>query len=129
MRTGLDAAQLNASFMATSLLGFVLSLVFVLPESPSWGIAFSLTFLIMFISSVISMEKGPVELANEYASREKRLREEIEKEEKTKGIGILNVSKMREKELSKRRIKRKSRSNRKITNKRRKKNKKKSKKR
>ena len=75
-----DLTLSNASFMATSLLGLVLSLMFIIPESLSWGIAFSLTFMIMFISSLISLERGPVDLTKEYIAREKELEERIKKE-------------------------------------------------
>ena len=85
----------NASFMATSLLGIVLSIIFVIPASPSWGIAFTLTFSIMFISSMISLEQGPIELSNKYNERTRKLEKEIAKTKQKKEYTVLDVSEIR----------------------------------
>ncbi len=61
---GFKVAPLNANFMATSILGFILSLVFVFPEYPDWGFAFALTFFIMFLASLVSMTYAPVDLVD-----------------------------------------------------------------
>ena len=53
-------APLNNRFMLTSILGFLISTVWVLPNNPTWGVAFALVFALMFISSIISMTHGPV---------------------------------------------------------------------
>ena len=70
-------APLDSTFMAVSLLGFILSILFVFPESPSWGLAFSIVFFVMLVSSFLSLTLGPVELTKEYLEREKRIEEEL----------------------------------------------------
>jgi len=54
-------APLNSAFMLSSILGLLISIFWVAPNSETWGIAFGLVFLIMFISSIVSMTYGPVE--------------------------------------------------------------------
>jgi hypothetical protein len=54
-------APLNSSFMVSSILGILISLIWVYPAAPSWGVAFTLVFGIMFVSSLISMTYGPAE--------------------------------------------------------------------
>lgn len=51
---------LSSNFMLTSIIGFLGSLFVVLPLSLSWGVTFALVFFLMFISSMISMTKGPL---------------------------------------------------------------------
>ncbi|TKJ17277.1 hypothetical protein CEE44_01955 [Candidatus Woesearchaeota archaeon B3_Woes] len=53
-------APLNSQFMLTSMLGFLISVIWVKNISLSWGIAFALVFALMFISSIVSMTHGPV---------------------------------------------------------------------
>ena len=57
------AAPLPASFTVTSMFGFIISAVSTASGrlSPSWGFAFCLVFVLMFIASFISLEKAPVE--------------------------------------------------------------------
>ena len=55
------AAPLSNVYMMVTMLGFIISAWFIIPASKSWGFALSLTFLLMFIASVISMSKAPVE--------------------------------------------------------------------
>ncbi len=55
----LDVAPLTGSFMITAILGFIISLMWVYPQSQSFGIAFAVVFALMFIASVISMTKSP----------------------------------------------------------------------
>ena len=54
------AAPLKGSFMATAILGFLVSAYWVLPRSPNFGITFMVVFGMMFIASLISMTKGPI---------------------------------------------------------------------
>ncbi len=54
-------APLHGSFMATAIIGFLISLIYVYPISPTWGITFIIFFIVMFIASVISMTKAPVD--------------------------------------------------------------------
>jgi hypothetical protein len=57
----IKAAPLNSTFLVTSMLGFLISMLWVYPKSKSWGVAFALVFLLMFVSSIISMTYGNVE--------------------------------------------------------------------
>jgi len=54
-------APLSGSFMITSMLGSLISILLIYPEYPSYGAAFALVFIIMFISSVISFIYAPIE--------------------------------------------------------------------
>jgi predicted membrane protein len=51
----MKVAPLTGTFMMISILGFVISLLFVFKYTPSFGIAFALVFALMFIAAVISM--------------------------------------------------------------------------
>lgn len=52
----LKVAPLNSSFMAASIIGFIVSIWYVHPYiSQSWGFAFTVFFVLMFIASIISM--------------------------------------------------------------------------
>lgn len=55
------AVPLSASFMVTAILGFVISVFWVYPQSTKFGFSFALVFVLMFIASMISMTKAPVE--------------------------------------------------------------------
>ena len=46
---------LTSSFMLTSIIGFLVSVMFVMKLSVTWGFTFALFFVIMFIASVVSM--------------------------------------------------------------------------
>ncbi len=59
------AAPLKGSFMATSMLGFLISAFWVYPQSFNYGITFMLVFILMFIASFVSLTKAPV-LRREY---------------------------------------------------------------
>jgi len=54
------AAPLKGSFMVTSILGFLISVYWVYPQSFNFGVAFMFIFAAMFIASLISMTKAPV---------------------------------------------------------------------
>jgi hypothetical protein len=54
-------APLSGSFMLTSMLGFAISLVWVYPQSVSFGISFMIVFVAMFIASLISLTYAPAE--------------------------------------------------------------------
>lgn len=53
-------APLSAGFMVASMLGFLLTILFVYPASTSWGFAFAIVFVLMFVASFISMGNAPV---------------------------------------------------------------------
>lgn len=46
--------------MASAILGFLISVYWVYPQSINYGITFMLIFAVMFIASLISMTKAPV---------------------------------------------------------------------
>ena len=52
-------APLSSSFMMVSILGFVFS-AFLIDNFPTWAFTFMILFVIMFISSLISMGHAPV---------------------------------------------------------------------
>ncbi len=54
-------APLSGGFMLASMLGFAISVVWVYPQSLTWGIAFMIVFVAMFISSIISLAYAPPE--------------------------------------------------------------------
>ena len=54
------AVPLKGSFMATAMLGFLISAYWVYPRSFNYGIAFMIIFTVMFIAALISMTKAPV---------------------------------------------------------------------
>ena len=54
-------APLPGSFMLASMLGFAISLIWVWPSSKGFGFAFMVVFVAMFIASMISLTKAPVE--------------------------------------------------------------------
>ena len=56
-----NVAPLSNGFMVTTIVGFLISWVYVLPRAAQWGFTFMLFFILMFIASVISMTYSPVE--------------------------------------------------------------------
>ena len=57
----LKVAPLPSSFLLVSILGFIISAMYVYKVEKSFGFAFMLVFAIMFIASMISMSNAPVE--------------------------------------------------------------------
>jgi phosphate/sulfate permease len=55
-------APLNSGLMLTSMLGFLLTSFYVWPASKSFGLAFGIVFVGMFIASIVSMTYGPSEV-------------------------------------------------------------------
>jgi len=51
----LKYAHLSAGFMLTSIIGFFISIYYVMKLSLTWGFTFTIFFVLMFISSIISM--------------------------------------------------------------------------
>lgn len=66
---GISVAPLPAGFMLTSLVGILLSIVWVYPQSQSWGLGIGIIFSVMFVSSIISMSYGPSEVELGYYKR------------------------------------------------------------
>jgi len=55
-----EIVPLKGTFMLTSLVGFIISWLYVLPRDKTWGFTFILFFVLMFISSMISMTYQPI---------------------------------------------------------------------
>jgi hypothetical protein len=56
-----NVAPLKGGYMITSMVGFIISALYVYPRSDSWGFTFIIFFTLMFIASLISMTYGPDE--------------------------------------------------------------------
>jgi len=56
---GFNVAPLSGGFMLTSIIGFLISVMYVYPQSPTWGFTFGGFFVLMFIAAMISMTYGP----------------------------------------------------------------------
>lgn len=70
-------AHLSAGFMLTSIIGFLVSLYFVMKLSSTWGFTFALFFGLMFVASIISMTHAPyskAEYQEELAVHNKKLK-------------------------------------------------------
>ena len=50
-----NIAPLSGGYMITSIVGFLISAFYILPNSMTWGFTFVLFFTLMFIASLISM--------------------------------------------------------------------------
>ncbi|MFT4260898.1 MAG: hypothetical protein ACMXX9_00515 [Candidatus Woesearchaeota archaeon] len=52
-------APLDSKFMLISILGFLVSVMYIMPQiSTSWGFTFMIFFLMMFIASMFTMTKS-----------------------------------------------------------------------
>jgi len=56
-----NIAPLSGGYMITSIVGFLVSWIYVFPRSYSWGFTFMLFFILMFVASLISMTYAPIE--------------------------------------------------------------------
>jgi len=52
-----DYYPFSYGFILTSIVGFLISAIYVMNIDKSWGFTFSLFFAMMFIASMISMSK------------------------------------------------------------------------
>lgn len=52
-------APLHGSFIITSFVGLIITILFVTPRSLPWGITLTIFFLVMIIAATISTIKGP----------------------------------------------------------------------
>ena len=55
-------APLKASFMAASIVGFLISVLLIPKYSETWAFTFTLVFVIMFIAAMLSMSKELYEI-------------------------------------------------------------------
>ncbi len=67
-----NVAPLTGGYMITSIVGFLISAVYVYDMSKRWGFTFALFFMLMFISSLISMTYGPDEAMEHVGDRKKQ---------------------------------------------------------
>jgi hypothetical protein len=51
----LKYAPVSTSLFVVSILGFFISVVYVIQFSETWAVAFAIVFIAMFVSSLISM--------------------------------------------------------------------------
>jgi hypothetical protein len=56
-----NVAPLKGGFMITSIVGFLISAIYVFPRSQTWGFTFAIFFTLMFVAAMISMTYGPDE--------------------------------------------------------------------
>ena len=56
-----NVAPLKGGYMITSIVGFMISAIYVFPRSNTWGFTFTIFFTLMFVASLISMTYGPDE--------------------------------------------------------------------
>ncbi len=54
-------APLSGGFMAGSIIGLMVSGLYVFKYSKTWGFTLMLVFGIMFVSSLVSMTYGPTQ--------------------------------------------------------------------
>ena len=52
---------LNANFMLSSIIGFIISWAYVYPKTMPWGVTLMFFFALMFISSLVSMTYSSVD--------------------------------------------------------------------
>ena len=55
------AAPLSSGFMLASIIGFLVSVVYVWNLNKSFGFTFAIIFAVMFVASIVSMTHAPVE--------------------------------------------------------------------
>lgn len=53
-------APLHGSFLITAFIGLIMTALFVIQNSLSWGITLLIFFAIMIIAALISMTKAPI---------------------------------------------------------------------
>ncbi len=63
----------SSGFMLTSILGFMVSVLFVMDYSPTWGFTFALVFVIMFVASIVTMSR--IEADDKYSLEELKVHE------------------------------------------------------
>lgn len=56
-----DIAPLSNGFFITGIIGFLVSVFYIYPRSPSWGFTLIILSAILFLSCIISMRHAPIE--------------------------------------------------------------------
>ncbi len=62
---------LSSGFMLTSILGAIISGIYVYPQYPRWGFTFLLFFTLMLVASFVSMTYAPLEAESSLQVRKK----------------------------------------------------------
>ena len=57
--TEFNIAPLSGGYMLTSIVGFLISAFYILPNSRTWGFTLVLFFTLMFVAAMISMTYAP----------------------------------------------------------------------
>ena len=65
-------APLSSGYMLASMLGFIISLIAIVPISLKWGVTLALIFGLMFVASIISMTYAPIEAELEIDFKKKK---------------------------------------------------------
>jgi len=65
--------------MLTSIIGGIISAMYVYPRSAPWGFTFFLFFVLMFVASMISMTYAPIEVELDANIRRERERRKIKR--------------------------------------------------
>jgi len=65
-------APLSGAYMAVSMIGILVSLLYVTQESSDWGIAFTFVFGIMFVASMVSMTLSDPDAFIEFETKKKK---------------------------------------------------------
>ncbi|MEK6950144.1 MAG: hypothetical protein AABX13_00270 [Nanoarchaeota archaeon] len=55
------ASPLKGSFMVLAIVGFLVTTYLIYPRSFNYGVTFMIIFAAMFIASLISMSKAPID--------------------------------------------------------------------
>ncbi len=64
-----NVAPLKGGYMITSIVGIIISAVYVFPRNYTWGLTFLIFFTMMFVASMISMTYGPDEAMHHIGHR------------------------------------------------------------
>jgi formate hydrogenlyase subunit 3/multisubunit Na+/H+ antiporter MnhD subunit len=67
----INVAPLSGGFMITSIIGFLISAIYVYPQNTTWGFTFAIFFVLMFVAAMISMTYGP-DAAQSYINEKKK---------------------------------------------------------
>ena len=73
-----NVAPLTGGYMITSIVGFIISSMYVYDISNRWGFTFAIFFTLMFVASLISMTYGPDE-AMYHVGQKKQFVSEVKK--------------------------------------------------
>lgn len=68
-------APLTGGYMMTSIVGFLISAIYVYGTSDiskKWGFTFALFFMLMFVASLISMTYGPDDAMRHVGDKKKQ---------------------------------------------------------